>query len=213
MTSETLFSAMTGAASVIAIVVAVYAVRVQNRQSGISLEASLIRDLSNDFSGDHLVHCRYVVATYLVDSDKRGDPPPEIYELLDFLDWVGMYHRTGVIRPDLAWTTFYYWIGHYWHLLGDYAEAFQQFHGGAAYYHDLPVAYEKLTAFGRKHREMPSPDVYFNQERVSSFLLDEIRTCSPRPSAYPLGGAGADSAQGPKHNEMLRGFGAIGDVD
>jgi hypothetical protein len=150
------------------------------------LEAALVRDLANDFLGDHLVRSRSVTAEYLMGRGREAAqpidvcaPPIEVYEVLDFFDMVGMYYVRGVISADLAFSAFYYWLGHYWQWIGEYTEAFHEAHGGLTYYRDLFRFYEELTAFAQEHRNMPSTDTYFTDERLTAFLLDEIATCAP----------------------------------
>jgi hypothetical protein len=188
LNSDMVFSAVTTAGSIVAIAVAIYAVWNQNRQSQTTLESTVIRDLWIEFGGEHMMRCRLATATYLLDGSEDEDSPEELYDILDFFDSVGMYYVRGAIGSDVTWAAFYYWLGHYWNLIGTHARDFEASHDGVRYYHDVPLLYERLTDFALQRRCMMSPAEYFSKERFTSFLRDEVRTCERRLQSLPRAG-------------------------
>jgi hypothetical protein len=171
-------SVATASASVVAIAVALYAVWVQSKQNRLTLESTLLHDLSSEFTSPSMLKRRLKIAEHLLTHGENADTIPEMYDVLDFFDFVGLYHERGVISTDAVFTVFFYWMGPYWHWLKPHAESFQLVEDGVAYYRDFLALYDQVERYGMKHRGLPKSDAYFTKERLAFFLSEEVRTCT-----------------------------------
>jgi hypothetical protein len=111
---------------------------------------------------------------------KNSDKPPltEIADLLDWFDTVALYTKRGVIDLEMVWTTLFYGFGHYWIFLEKYVDYYEERAGGIEFFQNTRILYKKLYTYGRKHKGLPKPDVYFSKERLQEFLKDEIEKCT-----------------------------------
>lgn len=167
--------------SVLGVAIAMWAVWSQTRQNNLSLSATTLRDLEDDFLWSNRARQqRFKVATFLHNrgiphGNEHSDiPPSEVAHLLDWLDQLGLYTKKGVVDLEMVWVTFFYWFGHYWVLLNSYASEFEKEAGGIEYYSNARYLYSRLCRFGYKKRNLPSDDIYFSEERLRAFLREEI---------------------------------------
>ena len=182
-----IISLTTLAISALGIIVALLAVGVQTRQNNRALGVTILRDLEKDFLwSEEMRSKRLALVTFLL-SRQAGDPAsPEVAYILDFFDSLGLYHNKGVIDTEMAWVMFYYWLGHYWQLLKEDADATEHTEEGILFYKNVRLFYKKLTEFGRKHRNLPPEEKYFSPENLQGFLKGEIRNCAPHAAQNAL---------------------------
>jgi len=167
--------------SALGIVVALTALMIQTRQNNIALGVNILRGLEESFHwSDGMRSKRLAVATFLLNRKEDAPPSSQTANILDFFDIVGLYHKNGVIRTDMTWSMFYYWVGHYWQLLKADAEWIEGLAGGVDYYKNFRHLYYELSKYGRRWNKLPLEHVYFTPKSLRTFLEEEIQQCSPQ---------------------------------
>jgi hypothetical protein len=182
----TIATVVSTAISAVSIFVALMAVWVQTRQNNRALGVTILRDLEKDFLWSEEMRSKRLLLVKFLLGRKPGDAAsPEVGYILDFFDSLGLYHNRGVIDTEMSWVMFYYWLGHYWHLLKQYADASEQGEDGIVYYKNVKIFYKRLTEFGSKHKNLPPEEKYFSSENLRAFLIGEFKRCSPPGTKLP----------------------------
>jgi hypothetical protein len=158
-------------AAILGVFVSVIALVIQARLQNKATGMTMLRDLQKEFDND-LRGARFVVASALIER-KAGTPLPEkAYLLLDFFDILAVYGRETIINDAMIWDIFYYWFAHYWDFLGESLTQEVPSYG-ASFYDDSRSLYNRLTKYGKKHRNLDE-QVFFSEENRRRFLEDEI---------------------------------------
>lgn len=157
----------------VAVLVSIVVFIVQVRQNNRSLGATLLRDFMKEFDVD-LRPVRYRLAQYLLERAADSPTVGEVGIILDFFDTLGLYVNKGVLDKEMVWSSFYWWLGPYWQLLKC---EIRRVESNVAYYKDLEELYPTLTRFGQRHRNLPDEQVYFSEEKIRRFLVQEIAEC------------------------------------
>jgi hypothetical protein len=179
MTAETL-TLVSAIIAAIGVLVAMWTLIIQAHQNRLALGASFIHDIEKEFLwSDRMQEQRLAIAQFFQNQQSENDAPPSaVAHMLDWLDQIGLYHRKGVIDLEMTWTTLFYWYGHYWVLLESFAERYESNAGGITFYQNARELFSDLCTYGNKKRNLPSPTKYFNEERLTAFIDEEIRQCS-----------------------------------
>jgi hypothetical protein len=178
------------ATSIVAIILGIASFWQQNNQAMAFLGIQILREWEQVFfSSDEMRRRRYVACIFLkqkLENESRSgsdvqstkqyrDLPPEVWEILDTFDSIGIYVNKGIVDKELAWTTFYYWINAYWFLLHDHVKQLQEYTDGVPYLKNVEDMYNTLTAFAVKNRNLPPETKRCSKEKIQDFIEDEIK--------------------------------------
>jgi hypothetical protein len=172
---ETICNVATASAAIVAIGLAAYTFWHQTNQSRRTLGITLLHEMAQKFfeSPEHLL-LRRNVAKYLK-TREPGDPvPSEVYDLLDFFDMLGFYHRTEIADSEMTWTLFYYWVSNYCTALEPEMEAFRVRHDGVSFHENCPIMAKALQSYGMRKKGLTVRDPKRQQEQFEEFLEWEI---------------------------------------
>ncbi len=162
------------ATSLIAIVIALYTFWLQNKQAKIFLGVQILREWEHDFfSTDEMKRRRYIACDFMLNKN-TGDLPQEAWEILDTFDCIAIYVNKGIVQPDIAWDTFYYWLNGYWHLLNSRIHELREFTDGTKYLHNVELMHSHLTNFGVRKRSLTNESKRCSESKMKTFLEDEI---------------------------------------
>ncbi|MGH8657126.1 MAG: hypothetical protein ACREV4_01180 [Gammaproteobacteria bacterium] len=182
MTTEQLLAVISTFTSVAAIAIAVFAVVLQKRQSDLNLHVTILRDFVREFFHDtDLRHLRFAASQYGLQRSIGSKPPGEVFDLFDFFDTLAIYHNKKAIDGEMAWTTFYYWVSHYFHA---FSEELRQFHkeSGLDMYRNLETMMQAWPLMGEKLKRIPAKHS-ISSVQLKQFFEDEIAACKDRASA------------------------------
>ncbi|HBJ82915.1 MAG TPA: hypothetical protein DDZ88_03370 [Verrucomicrobiales bacterium] len=178
MSIEVICTLVTAVTSIIAILLAVYSFWFQTRQANRTLGIIILRDCERDFFySTEMRRRRFEAARFLMTRQPGQSPPQACYELLDFIDCFGIYVNRGLIEPELAWNTFYYWFSVYWHSLSKEVDELNEQTDGVPYLWNCHMLYSRLTKWGERHKRLPSETLRYAPERLQRFFADELSAC------------------------------------
>ena len=180
-------NAIVALTSIVAIVLAVYTFWAQNRQAKVFLGIQILREWeSSFFTSPEMRRRRYITCHHFLHRATNGKVPAEAWEILDEFDSIGIYVNRGIVDEELAWTTFYYWLNIYWHLLSPHvAELYNEHLDGVQYLKNTEDMYARLTRFAERHRRLPSVEIRCSPPKVAYFLDEELRATTNSEWAIP----------------------------
>jgi hypothetical protein len=164
-------------AAVFAVLVSVYALRLQTRQNNLALGVNLLRELEQEFDYD-MKNARMATAGFLLDrldGKSTGALPLSALEILDHFYMLSMYLRKGVIDLEVTCITYFYWERFYYTLMQSDVESLSDLYG-KSYCKDLFQLHSVLTNYARRHRAFDEKSTYTDQ-KVRQFLREEIEYC------------------------------------
>lgn len=166
--------------SIVAILLAVFTFWRQMKQSQTFLGIQILREWeSHFFYSEDMRRRRYITCRYLeskaIEEIRYEEIPAEAWEVLDSFDSIAVYINRGVVEEELAWVAFYYWLNIYWHVLAPHKEALRQENDGTEYLGDIGPMYERLTAYGVRHRGLRDVEARCSPLRIARFIEEELR--------------------------------------
>lgn len=182
MTTEQLLTVISTLTSVLAIAIAIFSVFLQKRQSDLNLHVTILRDFVREFFHDtDMRRLRFTTSQYGLQRSIGSKPPGDVFDLLDFFDTLAIYHNKKAIDSEMAWTTFYYWVSHYFHAFSD---ELRQFHKETDLdmYRNLESMMQVWPLLGEKLKRIPANHV-ISSAQLKRFFEDEVAACKDQASA------------------------------
>jgi len=152
---------------------AIIAVKKQNenfeqssRHFRLSLSAELALKLDDRFNSDQFRKCRCLAAKSLLRQNEMVDSE----DVLDFLETIGLFMRSGALNEEVAYSTFFHWINLYWNAAEKHIQMKRA--DNSAAWQDLEYAYKNLVALERE-KDKASADLALSPDRMRRYLGDE----------------------------------------
>lgn len=130
-------------------------------QTRIALQTDSLFKLEERFNSRELLGERARAAPAL-----RTNPiGPDIEDVLDFMDTIGLYLKNGALNEDDVWNTFGYWILRYWLLSENYVREKQR--KGQSLWDNFASLADKMSKKSAKEGER------IDQAELQKFLNEE----------------------------------------
>src|SRR5882672_6247220 len=164
-----LATAATALIAGIAVLVAVWQLRVQGRLTRYTTGFDALWKLTAEWDSPRMERVRRAASKAIANDQET----PDIEDVLDFFELVGLLVERGVVEDELAWNQFYHYLAHYWRLTRDYIERIRR---------DEPTIYENVVALVQhfddieaKRSRRPATAIVPTPEELSEFVADEQR--------------------------------------
>jgi hypothetical protein len=167
-TAAQLAQVVVAAFTVLAILVALWAIFSQNRAARFSATVDNLWRFDDQFHGPEKVRQRATAAKAL----QTGKHVPEIVDVMNFFDFAGLMVRKGALDADAANSSFGYWAIRYWYLCqARVAEDRRTAHYDWQDFDHLRKKCERLEA--AKRRRMNKKRIKPSGEDLKNFLEEE----------------------------------------
>ncbi len=140
----------------------------QLKHSRFSLGVDLLLRLEATFDGPEMKAARSQAAKAL----KCGTETADLEPVLDFFETVGALVRRRALDPELAWSSFSYWVTCYAAIARDRIQARRSLESDHTYYEEFEFLAKRFTQVEIKKRHLKSPPS-FSLESIEAFLEEE----------------------------------------
>jgi hypothetical protein len=161
----------------VGVIVAIIAFINQNRDTHLTLGVQLLRDFERQFEGEGIRECRIELANHYLKTPAGDTLPQDVFldnaSPFDFFETIGVLLRRNVLDMEFVWTSFYYWVVHYWEIAEADINAFRKLQDDKTYYNECEYLYLRLIEYDA--RRTKKQHQRFSQEEHVRFLNQEIR--------------------------------------
>ena len=177
MTIEAFLGILATAISALGVIVAVFTLIAQTRQNNATLRVNLLRDLEKEFFFE-MREQRLAASKFLLNRKDNELPIGVVADILDFFDGVGIYLDKDALDDEMVFNSFYYWFRHYWELLRNDINFYEESAGGFTYYKYIRRLHKRLirsaNQFEGRKKVKDTPSI----EKLKIFLKEEIKQCT-----------------------------------
>ncbi|MCX5677541.1 MAG: hypothetical protein NTY76_00310 [Candidatus Omnitrophica bacterium] len=159
---------ITAWATLIGVLVAIWAVIYQNKRSTFALGVDLIMKLDDRFNSEKMRKARCAAATSLLNGNIS-----DATEVLDFFETIGYFIRRGALDKKTVWQIFFYWANNYWHSAKEYIE--QERRGDPTVWANIPYLHSVLMLIEKRERRCGDSAILLTKEKINNFLNEETR--------------------------------------
>lgn len=99
---------------------------------------------------------------------------PDGWEIVDFLDSLGIYGDQGTIDVEMGFAKFFFFYSRYWYLLKPWIDHFRRLDGNVDYYRDIDLFWDEMVRYGKKRRGLIISDPRYSRAEILEFLDEEI---------------------------------------
>ena len=140
----------------IGLLIAIWAVWHQSRDTHTSLGVQILRDLEKEFiSGGTKRQCIRLATHYLRTKRRRPRSTAAFSRdssVFDFFESVGLLLRRGVLDMEMVYSSFYYWFVPLWELAEPEVVAWRHAHDDSTYWRDCERMYDHLVKHDARQR-------------------------------------------------------------
>ncbi len=200
-----IISSIATAGSAVVATVAWFALKAQIRQGHENLCASILREherqfyYSETFSVNRSKCCKFLLdelSGVLANTDDKSSSSDwlniavetrrkegselnrEGWEIVDFLDSLGIYGDQGTVDIEMAFAKFYYAYSRYWFLLEPWIPDYRKCDGNVDYYQDIDLFLNEMVRYGKRKRGLVVHNPRYTPDNVLQFLHEEIESYS-----------------------------------
>jgi len=103
-------------ASVVGVVVSIWALIIESRRTRIARQLDLIIDLDKQFQSEGVKAIRKEAAAFLCENrsaNLQDENWQHVDDVIDFIQTVGLFTKSGYMEVELVFKFFFFWIGRY----------------------------------------------------------------------------------------------------
>ena len=156
------------------VIVTMWAVLRQTRDTHLSLGTQILRDLENQFSASGIKkQCGKFARQYTKLRGRKLLSPNKFSEnssVFDFFETVGILLRRRVLDIELVESSFSYWFVPLWELAERDIEAWRKKHENHGYWRDCGYLYARLVRYEARQRKIPARKM--SRAELDNFLKD-----------------------------------------
>lgn len=145
--------------ALVSVIVTMWAILSQTRDTHFSLGMQILRDLENQFNTSGAKkQCIKLAGEYSKLKKGKLLLPSTFSEnssVFDFFETVGILLRRRVLDVELVYSTFYYWFVPLWELAESDIKAWHNRHGDNSYWIDCSYLYNRLVKYDARQRKIP----------------------------------------------------------
>lgn len=168
----------------IAVLVAAFAIWWQSHITRRVLGISILRDYDRAFDEDTMIKARLALAEFLLhrlqsNASIQGNPETLFGQhaiVPDFFTTIGLLVKKHILDTEMVWSSYFWWVVHYWQLLREDIYAFRG-KEDESYYQNFEGLYKTLVRFDRKYSKTSYRESEKTKEQMTHFLNDEILKC------------------------------------
>jgi len=168
-------------ATVVAVIVALYAIRQQSKDTHFSLGVQLLREYEKQFDSEEMKRDRAALAKEylkirpgtLLDEKFEGITDP-----IDFFEAVGILLKRRALDIELVESYFSYWFKRYWQIVEEDVKKFRNRHNDDSFWEHCDYLHKQLIKFGSEHPEHRELlEEHFGESEMLRFLKEEASSC------------------------------------
>jgi len=157
----------------------------QLQLSALSLQATMLRDLEREFNETRRQQDRFKLAAFLLnrlagEANRKTRLTPDLAEILDFFEAIGLYVKKGALDLEMTWSAFYNWVAPYWQLVHEDVDHLRKTRselGSKTLWEEVQWLYKELAKY-EINREGYEKEPSFSDCQLKQFLNEELITCS-----------------------------------
>lgn len=167
-------------ATVATVIVALYAIRQQSKDTHFSLGVQILREYEKEFNSEEMKRSRAALAKeYLkIRSGTSLDEKFEVYsDPIDFFEAVGILLKRRALDIELVEAYFSYWFTRYWQIVEEDVKKFRNRHNDDSFWKHCDYLHKQFNKFGFKHLEYRELLKDFGESEIRRFLKEEETLC------------------------------------